>query len=180
MQRLPHPALLWTANVLVPGAGLVLMGRLASGSACAGLWSVAVGLLLVGTLVWPDAAPAAPVTALAVASGLLFAAAQMLLGVRSRSLRQHRAGEGREAVFREVLAATLRGALEEAEQGCRMLLSRDPDDTEATLHLALLARRTGRPAEAGRLLRRARFLDDAGRWDGVIERDLAAVKGWET
>jgi len=180
MRRVPHPALVWTANVLVPGAGLVLVGRLATGAACAVLWTAAVGLLLLGTLVWPNAAWAGPVTALAVASGLLFAAAQTLLMVRVWLLRRHRADEARDAAFRDVLAATLRGALDEAERGCRTLLSRDPEDTEATLHLALLARRAGRTAEAGRLLRRARFLDDAGRWDFQIERDLAAMKGRET
>jgi len=174
MQRLPHPALSWTANVLVPGSGLVLVGRLTSGVACAVLWTAAVGLLLLGTLVWPNAASAAPVTALAVASGLLFTAAQVLLYVRDRSLRRYRGGEARDAAFREVLAATLRGDRDEAERRCRALLSRDPDDVEATLHLALLARRAGRTAEGVRLLRRARFLDDTGRWDLLIERDLAA------
>jgi len=179
MQRLAHPAILWTANVLVPGSGLVLVGRLAAGVTCAVLWTVAVGLLLLVTLIWPDAAPAAAVAGLAVASGVLFAAAQGLLYVRDRSLRRYRAGEARDAAFRDVLAATLRGALDEAEQGCRTLLSRDPDDVEAALHLALLARRAGRTGEAARLLRRARFLDDTGRWDFQIERDLAACSAEE-
>jgi len=127
--------------------------------------SAASCILLLVTLIWPDAAPAAAVAGLAVASGVLFAAAQGLLYVRDRSLRRYRAGEARDAAFRDVLAATLRGALDEAEQGCRTLLSRDPDDVEAALHLALLARRAGRTGEAARLLRRARFLDDTGRWD---------------
>jgi tetratricopeptide (TPR) repeat protein len=177
MPRLPHPALAWTANVLVPGSGLVLAGRLPTGVACAVLWTAAVGLLLLATLVWPDAASEASTAALAVAAGLLFLAAQGLLYVRMWLLRRHRTDEARDAAFREVLAATLRGDVDEAEQGCRRLLARDPDDLEATLHLALLARRTGRPDEALRLLRRARFLDDSGRWDFQIERDLAALAG---
>ncbi len=175
MERLPHPALLWTANVLVPGSGLILIGRLATGTACAVLWTAAVGFLLLATLVWPDAASAAAVAALAVAAGLLFAAAQALVYLRERSLRRHRVREARDAAFREVLAATLRGDTDEAADACRRLLARDPDDVEATLHLALLARRAGRADDARRLLRRARFLDDAGRWDFQIERDLAAV-----
>jgi len=175
MQRLPHPAILWTANVLVPGSGLVLIGRMASGVACVVLWTATVGLLLLATLVWPDAVSAVPVAALAVSSGLLFAGAQGFLYVTERSLRRHREDEARDAAFREVLAATLRGAQDEAEQRCRTLLARDPDDLEATLHLALLARRAGRPAEAARMLRRVRFLDDTSRWDFQVERDLAAV-----
>jgi hypothetical protein len=177
MPRLPHPALAWTANVLVPGSGLILAGRLPTGVACAVLWTAAVWLLLLATLVWPDAASAAATAALAVAAGLLFLAAQGLLYVRMRSLGRHRTDEARDTAFREVLAATLRGALDDAERGCRRLLARDPDDLEATLHLALLARRAGRTDEALRLLRRARFLDDTGRWDFQIERDLAALAG---
>jgi len=177
MERLPHPAVLWTANVLVPGSGLVLLGRLATGAACACLWTAAVGLLLLATVVWPDAASAGPVAGLVVAVGLLFAVAQALVYLRDRALRRHRADEARDAAFREVLAATLRGDVDEAADGCHTLLARDPDDVEATLHLALLARRAGRTDEARRLLRRARFLDAAGRWDLVIARDLAAVTG---
>jgi Flp pilus assembly protein TadD len=159
----------------VPGSGLILLGRLPTGVACAALWTAAVGLLLLATLIWPGAASTGATAALAVAAGLLFAAAQALLYVRDRSLRRHRAEEARDAAFREVLAATLRGAADEAADACRALLLRDPDDVEATLHLALLARRAGRSDEAARLLRRARFLDDTGRWDFQIERDLAAV-----
>ena len=175
MQRLPHPAILWTANVLVPGSGLILIGRLATGAACAVLWTAAMGLLLLATLVWPDAASTAAVAALASASGLLFTAAQALVYLRDRALRRHRAEEAREAGFREVLAATLRGDVDAAADACRCLLARDPDDVEATLHLALLARRAGRTDEARRLLHRARFLDHTGRWDFQIERDLAAA-----
>jgi Flp pilus assembly protein TadD len=177
MERLPHPALAWTANVLVPGSGLILLGRLPTGVACAVLWTAAVGLLLLATLIWPGAASTGATAALAVAVGLLFAAAQALLYVRERGLRRHRAEEARDAAFRDVLAATLRGDADRAADACRTLLLRDPDDVEATLHLALLARRAGRSDEAARLLRRARFLDDTGRWDFQIERDLAAAAG---
>ncbi|MBL7140120.1 MAG: hypothetical protein ISS74_04355, partial [Planctomycetes bacterium] len=48
-------------------------------------------------------------------------------------------------------------------------------DVEATLHLGVLAARSGRRAAAERYLRRARFLDDAGRWDFRIQRELAAM-----
>ena len=180
MERLPHPAVVWTANVLVPGSGLVLVGRFVAGVLLALLWAGAVAVVLVGVLVWPDAASAAAVTPMGVTAGLLFVASQGLLYVRVRQIRGYRASEERDEAFREVLAATLQGRLDDAEQGCRALLARDSDDVEATLHLALLARRQGRTPDAARLLRRARFLDDAGRWDFQIERERAAMAGRAT
>ncbi len=177
MDRLPHPALVWTANVLVPGSGLVLVGRLVAGGLLAVLWVSAVGVVLVGVLIWPDAASAAAVAPMGVTAGLLFAAAQGLLYVRGRQIRAYKVSDTRDEAFREVLAATLQGRLDDAEQACRALLARDPDDVEATLHLAWLACRRGRKGRAARLLRRARFLDDAGRWDFRIQREQAALAG---
>lgn len=139
------------------------------------VWAVVVGLLLLGTLVWPDKAQEAPLTVLAVGAGLVFVAAQGLLLIRERALRRLWGSEERDDRFREVLAATLQGRLDDAEAGCRSLLARDPDDVEAALHLAALARRRGDTRAARAWLERARFLDDAGRWDFRIERELAAV-----
>jgi len=175
MERMPHPAVVWTANVLVPGAGLVLAGRLLVGGVVALGWAVVLGTLVLGTLVWPDEAGSAAVSVSAVGVVLLFLLAQGLLWVRERSLRRYRESEERDEQFREVLAATLQGRLDDAEAACRRLLARDPDDVEAALHLATLARRRGDARDARSWLDRASFLDDAGRWDFQIERERAAV-----
>ncbi len=176
MERMPHPAALWTANLLVPGLGLVLVGRVAAGAALALVWGATAALVVLGTLVWPGWGGPMGMAGPAAAAGLIYLAAQGLLAVRERALRGFRQGERRDAAFREVLEATLRGRLDEAEAGCRRLLAHDPDDTEAALHLALVARRRGRLEEARRWLRRARFLDETGRWDDLIARQWAALE----
>jgi len=176
MERLPHPAVVWTANLLVPGAGLVLLGRVLAGTAVALLWAAAMAGLLVGLMVWPDAMEAGPVASLGVLAALLYATGQALAFARARTARRLAEDTSRDAAFLEVLTATLQGRTGEAEAACRALLRQDPDDVEATLHLGVLAARAGWPAAARRYLRRARFLDDAGRWDFQIGRELAALK----
>jgi len=179
MERMPHPAALWTANLLVPGLGLVLVGRVAAGAALALVWGATAALGLLGTLVWPGWGGPMGTAGPTTAAGLIYMGSQVLLAVRERALRRFREGEQRDVAFREVLEATLRGRLEEAEAGCRRLLALDPDEAAAALHLALVARRRGRSAEARRWLRRARFLDETGRWDAVIDRQWAALAAGE-
>jgi hypothetical protein len=60
------------------------------------------------------------------------------------------------------------------------LLRADAGDVEATLQLAAIARRRGDAAAARRHLRRARYLDDDGRWDFQIGRELEALGRGQT
>ena len=175
MERLPHPAAVWTANLLVPGSGLVLLGRVLAGTVLALLWAAAAAGLLVGLLVWPDVMDPGPVVSLGVLTGILYGTGQVLTFARGRAVRRRASDASPDAAFLEVLAATLQGRTDEAEAACKALLRQDPDDVEATLHLGVLAARSGRRAAAERYLRRARFLDDAGRWDFRIGRELAAM-----
>jgi Flp pilus assembly protein TadD len=78
--------------------------------------------------------------------------------------------------FKKALAAYLQGRYDEAETACKALLRQDPGDVEATLQLGAIARRRGRLAQARRHFRRARYLDDRGKWDSEIGRELAAFK----
>ena len=175
MTRLPHAALTWTANLLVPGAGLVLLGRLVLGILLGVWWGLAVSGLIVATLVWPDGAGTTVVVVFGVDVVAVYTLAQFLYYVRRRAAARHLESEARDEMFKAALVATLRGRLDDAEATCKSLLRLDPDDVEATLHLGTLARQRGRREAAFRYLRRARYLDDAGRWDFQIGRELAAL-----
>lgn len=175
MTRVPHPALLWTANLLVPGTGLVLLGRLATGVLFGIVWGLALAALVLATLVWPDAFTTDRLITVIVVAVAVYAGSQVVLYLRWRAMGRHLKGDGRDDAFREALVATLQGRLDDAKAVCRALLRTDPDDVEATLHLGTLARRRGRRETALRYFRRARYLDDDGRWDFEIGREIAAL-----
>ena len=175
MMRMPHPGLLWTANLLVPGTGLVLLGRLATGVLFGVVWGLVLVTLALVTLVWPDAATAERLVPAAVAAVAVYAGSQVVLYLRVRAAGAHLESDRRNDMFKKALIATLQGRLDDAEDACNTLLRAYPDDVEATLHLGTLAAQRGRHEAAVRHLRRARYLDDAGRWDFEIDRELAAL-----
>jgi predicted Zn-dependent protease len=113
----------------------------------------------------------------AAAPLVVYGAAQFALARHLRARRKSAQVPDRDARFREALVAYVQGRLDESETACRELLRADPDDVEATLQLASIARRRNAPRLAKRHLARARYLDDAGRWDFEIERELAALAG---
>lgn len=172
MTRLPNKILMWSANLLVPGAGLVLMGRLGAGIAGAILWLSAAAYLVLG-VIWSEAGWIQWVSR-GGAVGIVYAAAQGVLYAVSRRMERHLADEPRDGRFKAALAAYLTGSLDESESICRALLKDDPDDVEATLQLGYLARQRGDLAAARRWFARARYLDDEGKWDFQVERELAA------
>jgi hypothetical protein len=175
MVRTDRPTLVWIANLLVPGAGLVLRGHILLGILWAVAWAAAgAGCLL--SLVWPDAVVASLTVPLVAVVILAYAWAQVFLGFAIRRAGRWRADGARDARFKDALAAYLHGRLDISEAVCKELLRRDPDDVEATLQLAAIARRRGKPAASARYLRRARYLDDEGRWDFHVGRVLAALR----
>ena len=175
MTRLPHSAFAWLANALVPGAGLVLMGRLVAGVALSVAWAAALCGFLVVTLVWPGVIPGNGVVGLGIGAAAVYVVGQAAHAIARRKAEHRLAGQERDERFKAVLVATLEGRLDEAERLCRALLREDPDDVEATLHLGSLARRCGRVPDARKYLARARYLDTEGRWDSFIGREFAAL-----
>jgi len=175
MTRMPHRALLWTANLLVPGTGLVLLGRLVLGVLLGVWWGLTLSGFVLATLVWPDGAGPIVAVLLAASAAAAYVLAQFLCCVRRRAAARHLESDRRDEMFKEALVATLQGRLDDAEATCKSLLRLDTDDVEATLHLGTLARHGGRREVAFRYLRRARYLDDGGRWDFEIGRELAAL-----
>jgi len=175
MTRLPNPVLLWTANLLVPGAGLVMLGRVVAGAVIGLMWGAAVAAALVAGLVWRDAGHTPALVFFAASAAALYCAAQLIVHLRRRHLANHLAGAARDLQFRGALVAYIAGRLDESEKACKALLAIDRDDVEATLQLATIARRRGNQQAARRLLARTRYLDDDGRWDFEVERELAAL-----
>lgn len=181
MTRLPHPASVWVANLLVPGAGFVLLGRLVMGILVAAAWGLTAGGWLLLVLVWPGGGGGRAAAGLAVVLGLLaagvYVASQVLLYSAFRFAKRYLYSRGRDEMFKSALTAYLQGRYEESESACKALLRFERDDVEAALQLAAIARRRGDGRSAQRYLRRARYLDDEGLWDFEIEREQAVWAG---
>jgi len=175
MNRCPaHPAWIGLANLLLPGTGHVWVGFVASGAAVAVVWGILAGGALV-LEIFRAGRPVSPLEwFLCSSAAIVYLAAQVWLGVRLRAIRRAGRIDG-DGLFRSALVAYLQDRMDESESICRELLASDPDDVEAFLQLAMIARHRGDAATARRHLVRARYLDDAGRWDSQIERELSAL-----
>jgi predicted Zn-dependent protease len=137
-------------------------------------WGAAAVGLLVG-VVWPDMAGLVWQSACLAVAVTLYVSMQVILAFKRRRRRLRLADAARDEQFKAVLAAYLQGRYDEAEAKCRALLHQDPDDVEAALQLGTIARRRGKLAVARRWFRRARYLDDRGKWDFEIDRGLASL-----
>jgi predicted Zn-dependent protease len=113
---------------------------------------------------------------LACLAGGVYVSSQASLALRFRARRRWLQNRDRDEVFKAAVAAYLQGRLDEAETNLARLLRADPDDVEATLQQAAIARRRGDGEAARSGLCRARYLDDAGRWDFEIGRELTALE----
>jgi tetratricopeptide (TPR) repeat protein len=165
----------WLANLLVPGAGLVSLGRIAAGAALAAAWAVAAAAAIVLSIFEGASHAAAGQRALAwAAMAGLYVGAQVWLALALRALRRD-ADRDRDGGLRRVIVPYLQGRLEDAEAACWGLLQADPDDLEVTLYLGSIARRRGDRAGAVRFFKRVRYLDGAGKWDFEVGRELAAL-----
>jgi len=175
MNRWPaHPAWIGLANLLVPGAGHVWVGWVASGAAVAVAWGLLAGGALALEIFRAGGAVSPLEWFFRSSAAIVYVAAQVWLAFRLRAIRRAGRIDG-DGLFRSALVAYLQNRLDESESICRKLLAADPDDVEAFLQLAMIARRRGDAATARQHLVRARYLDDAGQWDFEIARELSAL-----
>jgi tetratricopeptide (TPR) repeat protein len=175
MPRLPHPACAWTLNLFVPGAGEILLGRLVYGTVRALAWAALALAALYQVVFAPDSDIVAAAIALACLAGGVYASSQVALALGYRTRRRWLRDPERDEAFKAAMAAYLQGRLDEAEAILGRLLQADAADVEATLQLAAVARRRGNAEAARAVLCRARYLDDEGRWDFQIGRELESL-----
>ena len=176
MPRLPHPACAWTSNLLVPGAGEVLLGRIILGSVRALAWACLAAAAIYQVIFAPASDSHLAAIGLACLAGGVYLSSQVALALGYRARRRWLQDRNRDELFKAATAAYLQGRLDEAESLLGQLLKADPDDVEATLQQAAIARRRGDAAAARSSLCRARYLDDESRWDFEIGRELAALE----
>lgn len=176
MPRLPQPACAWTLNLLVPGAGEVLLGRVVLGTVRALAWACLAAAAVYQVIFAPDSYSRVTAICLACLAAGVYLSSQVMLALGYRARRRWLGDRNRDEIFKAATAAYLQGRLDEAGSLLSQLLRADPDDVEATLQQAAIARRRGDAAAARSGLCRARYLDDEGRWDFEIGRELAALE----
>lgn len=170
-----HTALLWLANLVVPGLGLVISGRLVWGVIIAISWDTALCSLLLAGFVWPGMACSQMTYVFAAGAAAVYAAAQIGLCAHVRAASNKASAARRDDLFKDAIRAYLQDRLDDGEAACKTLLRLDPQDVEAMLQLACVVARRGDVAQAKTLLRKVRYLDDQGKWDFHVERYLAAL-----
>ena len=161
---------------LLPGTGLVLSGRVPSGLVLGMAFALGLDAVLAWRLVWPGWAP---VWAVLSAGGLAMGAwvvSVVLTGLQVSRGDPARSAEERETLFREGLAAYLRGDHEAAAGAFRAVLRLFRGDVEAHLRLALVYKARGEPEAARAALRRCRFYDADDTWRWEVERELAGLE----
>lgn len=166
------PMRLMLLSAVLPGGGLVLLGRCWLGMA---LGLVFAGGVNVGLYRWL-LAPAGDgwlgwLAGLLAAGGWCGSLVLTVVGCR----RERSSAAEREALFREGLVAYLRSDYESALGAFRAVLRLCPRDVEAHLKLAMVQRARGAHREAVAELRRCRFYDDRDTWRWEVERELAEL-----
>lgn len=159
----------WFLNLVMPGCGLVWVGRLVWGLVLAVLFAPAAGVLALAWLVAPQALPPAAVAVAAGVAGGAFVAAQVLL-LQDYRLRNDEA-------WRHHVAALEESAREYFEAGnpfeallaVEELLEVNPDDLEAHLLKARILAADGKYARAAEAYRRLERVDV----HGVHRREVA-------
>lgn len=112
MSQRPH--LVYILNLLVPGAGLILLGDVAAGLAFCLLFAILLNLCLAGWLLIPDEVPPPwRITSLAVATGTC-ALAQLRCAHRLRWEREQREARRRREVLADVQRLAAEGRVAEA------------------------------------------------------------------
>jgi tetratricopeptide (TPR) repeat protein len=157
---------------LWPGLAQIWTGQEALGLILAGVFTASLNLALLGGLLYRDWLPpgAVPFLAATAAGTYLGALAYTLWWLWRCHPERHRAEI--ERLFRESLDHYLHGRWNDARRCCEQILDRDEDDLEATLQLAHVHARSGRPDDARHAFRQAHAIDTSGRWRWEIARAL--------
>ncbi len=141
-------------NMLVPGAGLILLGRAWTGLTTAVLFAICAELALCGVLISPAGIPAWLTVAAGALAGATWLLGQWMLRDRLGVLRNPSLPRELETLRQDALRAIERGDLMEAQGLLRLALDLDPDAVETLVVWAELMTLLGRFRESRRAWRR--------------------------
>ena len=166
-------------NVLVPGAGLVLVGRERWGTAFALLFCALGQVALFGTWITPASLPHAMTFAAMMGVACVWIAAQVMLAGRLSARRGPGLDEEKSALIELAGEALERGIYVNARLALESALTLDDEDVTVNVLWARLMTLTGRFDEARRAWRRVQQLDrmgESGREAGEALRQLPTGK----
>jgi hypothetical protein len=164
------------ASAVLPGIVQVLRGRIARGALLAVAYCACWQVLLVGVWLYPQQFPrwflvaAACTAAAAWAGGMLWTALAMLR--RADPAREQQIDRD----LRTVVGLILQGAYDRGEQKLRAVLAADPECVAAWAHLGWLYQLSGSPRRGVRAYRRALWLDEEGRFEAEVRRELGRLR----
>jgi hypothetical protein len=160
-------------NLLMPGAGLIALGRLWTGLLAAVLYTICAGAAIVGSLLAPASVPVALTIGGGGLAGATWLLAQWMLWDRLRTLRDPALASELAVLRAQATTAIERNDLQEARGLLAIALSIDPDALDTVVLWARLSAALGRFREARRAWRLvSRSGDAAQRREAVnaIER----------
>jgi hypothetical protein len=141
-------------NVIVPGAGLLLVGRVELGIATSVLFAFCAEAAFCGMLIAPAAMPPWLTVGAGSLAMAIWVVAQWLLRDRLATLRDPELQKELEAIRAEVVAAIQRKDLLEARGLLQIALRTDPDSVETQVLWARLMTLLGRFSHSRRAWRR--------------------------
>jgi len=148
-------------NVLVPGAGLILLGRVEVGMAASILFTFCAEAAVCGMLIAPASMPAWVTVGSGSLAVAVWAVAQWLLKDRLVTLRDPELSKELYAICSEAEAAIARQELLEAKGLLQIALRTDPDSVETLVLWARLMTLLGQFLPARRAWRRVMKSGDA-------------------
>lgn len=169
VKRFAPPILL---NVLVPGSGLVALGRAWRGLLLALLFTLTLEAGLVGVLIAPATMPASVTWAGLGCAAAAWLLAQAMLASRIRYLRSPELPRELAILRRLARRAMGRGDYPGARAALAVALSLDDSDPETCVQRARLLDLTASPARARRAWLAAARIDAEGRHASEIHRRL--------
>ena len=149
-------------NLVLPGAGLILLRREWLGLAAAMLFGLCVEVGLFGRLVAPAVVPVWAQEAAWGAAGVIWVAAQMLVRARLGFLTDPEFPEQLAGLRQRAIAAIEADALEEARGLLRVAMALDDEDADVQRCWGRLLEAQGMRQEARRARQRASKLDRRG------------------
>ncbi len=146
-------------NLVVPGGGMILVGRLWTGLAVGMLFAVTANYAIIATLLFPDDAPGW-LQGLAIGlCGGSYLGAQLRMGSCLREARQQAVAEVRDATLRAVSACLANNQADEALAAMEPIADMAERDLLVAYRFAQVLTKTGDASAARRAWERVRRLD---------------------